>query len=270
MVDLQEAINSMFDWYKKSAMHYVYLSDVSTTSPARDVGESNIGPHWREAFGLSQWFTRSWTLQKLIASVSVQFFSVEGSLIGKKESLEQLISDITGIDKQALRGRALSDFDVDTPLAWAANRVTKRPEDQAYSLVGIFGVRMTLHYGKGQEYTFASLQRKIIKLRKITKEADASVILSEAPENMGLRLRLKGNNRTGGDIVSCEKDDVEHRSDDTSSPERQNWSGVEVLLRYLLTQIALYTSPFHATSRILSPLRSKWTSHADSRWSDCV
>jgi hypothetical protein len=47
-------------------------------------------------------------------------------------------------------------------MSWAANRKTSRIEDQAYSLLGIFGVNMPLLYGEG-EMAFIRLQEEIIK-----------------------------------------------------------------------------------------------------------
>jgi len=46
---------------------------------------------WEVSFRASEWFTRGWTLQELIAPVSVEFFSREGRRIGDKTSLEQLV-----------------------------------------------------------------------------------------------------------------------------------------------------------------------------------
>ena len=60
-VELSEAINSMFRWYRKSARCYVYLSDVSVQGAGQN------------AFRKSRWFTRGWTFQELIAPTSVDF-----------------------------------------------------------------------------------------------------------------------------------------------------------------------------------------------------
>ena len=51
--ELQEAINSMFEWYRKADACYVYLTDVP---------ESNAG--WDDQFGSSRWWSRGWTLRK--------------------------------------------------------------------------------------------------------------------------------------------------------------------------------------------------------------
>jgi hypothetical protein len=52
-VELQHAINSMFNWYKAAAQCYVYLWDVS-----KDAG--SLGNDWELAFQNSLWFTRGW------------------------------------------------------------------------------------------------------------------------------------------------------------------------------------------------------------------
>jgi len=51
--DLQESINSMFQWYKGAHACFAYLADV----PDRPAG-------WGHAFELSRWWTRGWTLRK--------------------------------------------------------------------------------------------------------------------------------------------------------------------------------------------------------------
>ena len=157
--ELTEAINSMFRWYKNADTCYVYLSDVSTSGIAINVPSS---PTTLEAaFRESRWFTRGWTLQELIAPASVGFYSREGDQIGTKESLEQQIHEITEIAIGALRGEPLTDFEVEERLSWAKDRETKRQEDKAYSLLGIFDVHMPLLYGEGRRNAFVRLRREI-------------------------------------------------------------------------------------------------------------
>lgn len=47
-------------------------------------------------------------------------------------------------------------------MAWASRRETTRVEDEAYSLMGIFGVNMPLLYGEGRN-AFQRLQLEILK-----------------------------------------------------------------------------------------------------------
>jgi hypothetical protein len=83
--ELAEAINSMFRWYRDATRCYVYLPDVSR--PRSDSADSS-NEAWELTFRKSEWFTRGWTLQELIAPASVDFFSKEGELLGNKASLE--------------------------------------------------------------------------------------------------------------------------------------------------------------------------------------
>ena len=57
--ELSEAINSMYQWYKNSAVCYVYLSDVDENPFDRYSRTDRNIYH-------SRWFTRGWTLQELI------------------------------------------------------------------------------------------------------------------------------------------------------------------------------------------------------------
>jgi hypothetical protein len=158
--ELSEAINSMFRWYQGAARCYVYLSDVSVDSSVRDDEFSQI---WEPKFKRSKWFTRGWTLQELVAPTSVEFFSREGRQLGDKRLLEPIISEITGIATTALRGSPLSLFSVYERMSWAAKRQTKREEDAAYALLGIFDIHMSLIYGEGQQKALKRLLKKIKK-----------------------------------------------------------------------------------------------------------
>jgi Heterokaryon incompatibility protein (HET) len=159
--ELQEAINSMFRWYRDAAKCYVYLADVSRSA---DVNSSQL--LMESSFRKSRWFTRGWTLQELVAPASVEFFSKEGEQLGNKRSLERHVHEVTGIPVKALRGNSLSDFSVPERMSWAENRETTRKEDKAYSLLGIFDVYMPLIYGEGRENAFQRLREKIDKASK--------------------------------------------------------------------------------------------------------
>lgn len=157
--ELAEALNSMYKWYSKAAKCYVYLTDVRACTIKQDNKSSEVS--W-DSFMKSRWFTRGWTLQELIAPSSVEFFSVEGLLLGDKKSLKQQIHEITGISIKALEGEGLSHFSVEERISWTEHRNTTRKEDKAYCLMGIFGVRMSPIYGEG-DHAFERLRNKILK-----------------------------------------------------------------------------------------------------------
>jgi hypothetical protein len=158
--ELSEAINSMFRWYKNATKCYVYLSDVSINADNQNILTLEL---WESAFRESRWFTRGWTLQELIAPPSVEFFSKEGTRLGDKKSLERQVQEITGIAARVLQGAPLSEFNITERMSWAEKRETKRAEDKAYSLLGIFDIHMPLIYGEGMNEAIGRLREAIDK-----------------------------------------------------------------------------------------------------------
>lgn len=152
--ELSEAINSMYKWYSYAAVCYAFLEDVNTD-------DDPLAPD--SQFRSSRWFTRGWTLQELIAPRAMLFCSAEWEPIGGKDSLAELIEDITGIDATVLvHAQPLASISVARRMFWASKRVTTRKEDEAYSLMGIFGVNMATIYGEGR-LAFVRLQEEISK-----------------------------------------------------------------------------------------------------------
>lgn len=157
--ELSEAINSMFKWYCKATKCYAYLADVPVSNRGRlDLLSKRS---WEHPFRSSRWFTRGWTLQELLAPTSVEFFSSDGGRLGSRRSLRREIHDITGIPVQALHGRSLKQFKIEERTNWIRGRETKREEDMAYSLLGIFDVFIPLIYGEGRESAFRRLEKAI-------------------------------------------------------------------------------------------------------------
>ncbi|KAH7327105.1 hypothetical protein BKA65DRAFT_62245 [Rhexocercosporidium sp. MPI-PUGE-AT-0058] len=157
--ELAEALNSMFRWYRDAARCYVYLLDVSAVK--QKAGDTSTECTWESAFRDSEWFTRSWTLQELLALCAVEFFSQQGKRLGDKEILGRQIQEVIGIPISALEGAPLSQFSIEERLSWAENRQTTRPEDKAYSLLGMFGIHLLPIYGEGKEHAFRRLKKEI-------------------------------------------------------------------------------------------------------------
>ncbi|KAK1707380.1 heterokaryon incompatibility protein-domain-containing protein, partial [Colletotrichum lupini] len=167
--ELSEAINSMFAWYQEAAFCYVYLADVSFP-------DTTIWSDLEIQLLNSKWFTRGWTLQELIAPRRILFYDQDWRFIGGKHSLVDAIYKATGINKECLLGHASpSDFSVAAIMSWAASRVTTRLEDQAYCLLGLFGVNMPLLYGEGGK-AFLRLQEEIIRVSD-----DQSIFVYDIP-----------------------------------------------------------------------------------------
>ncbi|KEY68908.1 hypothetical protein S7711_03838 [Stachybotrys chartarum IBT 7711] len=150
--ELSEAINSMYAWYRCSAVCYVYLEDVPPRSPHLDV----------KRFKTARWFTRGWCLQELIAPPKVEFYAWDWSEVGTKWSLQSIITRVTSIPPQALLNRELDSYSVAQRMSWAADRKTQRAEDEAYCLLGIFNIHMPLIYGEGRK-AFLRLQHEILQ-----------------------------------------------------------------------------------------------------------
>ncbi|KAI0440658.1 vegetative incompatibility protein HET-E-1 [Xylaria telfairii] len=178
LTEYAEAINSMFRWYRGASRCYVYLEDVlrddrlQIHEPPRST--------WKVAFRNSRWFTRGWTLQELIAPSSVEFFSLDGQRLGDKTSLEQEIHSITNIPIHVLRGASLSALSVEERIAWSDNRRTTRPEDKAYSLLGILGIHMSPIYGEGEGEAFERLRRI-----SSARTSSTTVLLTKLPVASG-------------------------------------------------------------------------------------
>ena len=152
--DLTEAINAMFSWYKRAKRCYVYLSDV------KKVEDQTARACW-PSFLRSEWFTRGWTLQELIAPGHLLFYDRDWHLIGSRKDMENDITAATGIPSHAFENPW--NYSIAQRMSWASQRKTSRAEDIAYCLLGLFNVRMPIVYGEGA-FAFQRLQEEIIKV----------------------------------------------------------------------------------------------------------
>ncbi|CAG9991767.1 unnamed protein product [Clonostachys byssicola] len=160
--ELSEAINSMYTWYRNAEVCYVYLFDVPALVFFLD----------KHKFQEARWFTRGWCLQELIAPREVEFYAEDWTELGTKWTLQATISEITSIPASVLlHQKQPAQFPVAQRMSWASMRSTKREEDMAYCLLGIFDINMPLLYGEGKK-AFIRLQQEILK-----REVDYSIFL---------------------------------------------------------------------------------------------
>jgi hypothetical protein len=164
--ELTESINSMFEWYKAAVVCYVTLADLDPNG----VVATEL-PRCR-------WFTRGWTLQELLAPEHIRFYDRIWNCIGTKATLACHLSNITGISINVLMHGQLPLASAATKMSWAAQRETKRVEDKAYSMLGIFDVNMPLIYGEGMK-AFRRLQEEIIK-----RDNDLTLFAWDTPDGM--------------------------------------------------------------------------------------
>nr|AFB76151.1 hypothetical protein [Suillus grevillei] len=155
--ELQESVNSMFVWYRLSALTIVYLSDVP---PSSDSG----------ALANSTWNTRGWTVQEFLAPNIVLFYQADWSLYlndrssNHKEStaIMQELERSTGINHRALVAFRPGMGGTREKLQWASSRTTTLQEDIAYSLFGIFRVHLNVIYGEKKDSALGRLLQEII------------------------------------------------------------------------------------------------------------
>ncbi|KAK2770737.1 het domain-containing protein [Colletotrichum kahawae] len=163
--ELSEAINSMFHWYKLSDTCFVYLSDMPSIDGLDHVAyyPRHADPQIERILRPCKWFTRGWTLQELIAPNSIIFCNSKWQQLFTKAQIKNVLERITRISQSILDAPLdLSSIPVAVKMSWAAHRKTKRIEDQAYCLLGIFGINMPMLYGEGNQ-AFRRLQEEIAK-----------------------------------------------------------------------------------------------------------
>ncbi|PIL26293.1 hypothetical protein GSI_12049 [Ganoderma sinense ZZ0214-1] len=170
--ELSEAINSMFRWYKEAEVCFAYLADVSydpllqllSPGPGPSVTPADrTQPALWSAFRKSRWHARGWTLQELIAPDCLIFLSVEWRPLGNRAALATLLEEITRVPSGVLTGENKpTEYSVSCRMSWASMRRTTRVEDEAYCLMGLFGVRMPTNYGEGKQ-AFIRLQYEIMQ-----------------------------------------------------------------------------------------------------------
>lgn len=188
--EVSEAINSMFKWYRNAEVCLAYLADIK--------GNENV-----QGLRYSEWFSRGWTLQELLAPRAVVFLTQEWEIIGHKgcigdgtdgiplpagPSLGTTIAAITGIPESVLGDYKCSQgLSVEERLQWMVGRETTREEDMTYSLLGIFDVSMPAIYGEGKEKARKRLLAEIFEDGIGLGKRPASY--GEGEERVGKRLR---------------------------------------------------------------------------------
>lgn len=163
LVETTESINAMYKWYHNSKLCITYLYDVKKNDAI-----AITDPHVFDRPGQdqpSEWFSRGWTLQELLAPRQMEFYDKDWSYIGTKKETNTSIGTVTGIDEEYLNGE--TDFRtacIAQKMSWMVGRTTTREEDIAYSMIGLFGINMTPIYGEGK-HAFIRLQEELLASR---------------------------------------------------------------------------------------------------------
>ncbi|KAL2669985.1 hypothetical protein Neosp_014864 [[Neocosmospora] mangrovei] len=150
--EIDEAIRSMFRWYRNSSICFVHLAQTTSLEDLQS----------------DEWFERGWTLQELIAPRVTKFFDkdwhplVDGPNHKENPEMLQHVIAATRCPENALRDYKPGPYYVGARMTWAARRKTTRGEDMAYSMMGIFDVTLQTAYGEGAERAFVRLIEKIM------------------------------------------------------------------------------------------------------------
>jgi hypothetical protein len=227
-VELSEAINSMFQWYKNAGICFAYLADVpaNADSPAAD-----------SPFSRSKWFTRGWTLQELLAPSEVIFLANDWTELGCKTTFVSLIAKITGIPSDFLLGEDLEHASIAMRLSWASCRKTTKAEDIAYCLLGIFDIQMPLLYGEREAGAFRRLQQEIMKTSDdqsifawMKDGPHKSINDSSARQTFSLLAHSPASFKKSGNIVEAEAPVVSGYLDGIRTPTVFNNKGLHLSL----------------------------------------
>jgi hypothetical protein len=187
--DVDKSINSMWTYYSRSNICYVYMADIRDCEAGRGI-----------SFQKSEWFTRGWTLQELIAPFYVEFYAADWSPIGTKLERHEEIAAITTIESHLLaQNRSIEVYGSAERFSWAAHRQVTQEEDEAYSLLGLFQIHMPMLYGEGRARAFARLQEAIylstcddsIFLFRYSPHVDSQPLLADCPNRFCQRARCE-------------------------------------------------------------------------------
>ncbi|KAG6332886.1 hypothetical protein ID866_6204 [Astraeus odoratus] len=163
IIELSEAINSMYRWFENSARCYAYLHDVDGSSLPIEADTRRFP----DTNGWPAWFSCSWALPQLIAPKNVEFFNRNWDRIGEKEDLASTLARITQIPEDILAYGLPHPDDPCRPsvaqiMSWAADREGNQVEDRTYAITGLFGVHTPVKYGE-KKGAFHHLQVSILK-----------------------------------------------------------------------------------------------------------
>lgn len=180
------------------------FSQLQSMQPDSQVERPNLEAHLHDVFPSLQdckrkgkyrklpvWVKRGWTLQEMIASKKLRFYSKRWTLLEEADDpdtdeaedrisissfryrarlVDHRASDVwgnvlvgsTGVPLEDLRRFRVGIRDVRSRLLWAAKRSTTKVEDMAYCLLGIFDISLPAMYGEGPR-AFFRLQEELMK-----------------------------------------------------------------------------------------------------------
>ena len=180
--ELAKAFTIMFRLYSSAVVTFAQLPDVSATPDGFQelVEEKDTKKVIKPRVGClesSDWFTRGWTLQELLAPTTMYFFDRYWRFMGTKKTLSAQIEKATNIKARYLHGD-ISQACIAVKMSWLARRQTTEVEDMAYCMFGIFGISTFIRYGEG-ERAFLRLGEGLLRQHR----PDESIFAWRSPES---------------------------------------------------------------------------------------
>jgi hypothetical protein len=133
----------------------VYIDDFNGKSV------EDINPKARKP---TRYATRGWTMQEVVMSKNAVFFNTNWSIFGDTgdSKMKERLAQMCQLPVQLLCCGGKPSVGASVILQLAARRRTFKPEDRAYSLMGMLGVRLRADYGEGQSKAVSRLFESII------------------------------------------------------------------------------------------------------------
>lgn len=152
---LSEYYNSMGQIYHECRYWIIYLHDMPS--------ELTNGEERGVYLSKCAWSKNIWTLPQIILCREAFFFSCDWTYIGTKSSYITQLSRTLAVDSQVLVDRDhLARLSAAKKLSWANGSHTSCVGEVAYSLLGLFGVKIPVIKGEGCK-AYIRLQAEILK-----------------------------------------------------------------------------------------------------------
>ncbi|KAK4903431.1 hypothetical protein LTR27_000362 [Elasticomyces elasticus] len=205
-IELETAMNARYAWYRNSKECYAFIRDAQSPASWEANGSANTV---FQDLDRSAWLKDVWTLAALLVPDSLRFYGEIGqNFVGTRQDLSEHISQVTGISQEYLRSTdehprvSVRGASVAQRMSWASTRLAAKSEHYAYSLLGMFDVKMRPSWGEGDD-AFKRLQKKIIARSKddsifawgIGERDQLSGMLARSPRDFeGSGAVIKGPN----------------------------------------------------------------------------
>ncbi|KAN0084037.1 hypothetical protein V8E55_007541 [Tylopilus felleus] len=200
---LNQSLKMMYKWYEASAATFVHLADVGSPSTLGELMES-------------EWMTRAWTSQELLAPKVIRFYTRDwqpylgDTRSNHKESPEimQELADAIKIACETLICFNPDDLSNREKLRLASRRNARREEDVAYSLIGMFKSDIRPDYGE----RYAALGHLLEEI--VARSGDVTVLAwtgQSSPYNSCLPATLAVYSQPPGTLSAIEDTHMDRR-----------------------------------------------------------